>query len=404
MVTKCRVPPAPLDREQNDAFRDHYLELPLDLSQVFFVATANDTSRIPPPLRDRMEVIRIPSDTDEEKVEIVRHHLLPRQLALHGLKPAQLSVSDAAVGLMIRGHTREPGVRELERKVAQVCRKALRTILQHPESACAVTEENIDGFLDAPRTNPRWVPDEPQVGVCLGLSVSESGGSLVPFEVACVPGNGQLILTGGLGEQMRDSAQAALSWVKAFADDLGVPRNFRESLDIHLHITGGAPKNGPSGGVPIAVAMVSALTGRPVRHDIAMTGELSLMGRILPVGGVREKVLACSREESIRQVFLPKANCKEISDLPASVREAGPDHPGEQPVGYYDGSADDRSADRPALGPSVKRPWAAPTVSSRFVVRLGDQRAGFHAGSFQRGPGGSQELLRIRDVFPVHIH
>lgn len=310
-----------LDREQNLAFRDHYLELPVDLSEVLFIATANDLSHIPAPLRDRMEVIRLQPYTDDEKVAILANHVLPRQMAQHALTTGQLLIEREAMEAIVRRYTREPGVRELERKIAQICRKALRQILRDPNSPVLVTVEQLASLLGAPRPALKWIPEEPQVGISLGLAVSEAGGSVSPFEVATVPGDGRLVLTGGLGEMMRDSAQAALSWIRSNAAELDLPAGFLEKFDLHLHMTGGAPKNGTSGGVPIAMAMLSALTGRPVRNDVAMTGEVTLRGRILPIGGAREKVIGACRE-GMRSVIIPKTNLLEVADLPASLRDS----------------------------------------------------------------------------------
>ncbi|BDG61522.1 endopeptidase La [Caldinitratiruptor microaerophilus] len=309
-----------LDPEQNSQFSDHYIEVPFDLSNVLFITTANVTWTIPRPLLDRMEVITISGYTEEEKVEIARRHLLPKQRQEHGLREDQLDVSENAIRAIIREYTREAGVRNLERRLADLCRKAARQIVQGREGSVRVTQQNLHTFLGAPRYRWGHMEEKDQVGVATGLVVTETGGDTAPVEVTVMKGKGNLLLTGRLGEVMRESAQAGFSYIRSRARELGVDEDFHTRYDIHIHVPEGAiPKDGPSAGITMATAVVSALTGRPVRRDIAMTGEITLRGRVLPVGGVKEKVLAAHRA-GILNVILPRDNEKDLEEVPPTIR------------------------------------------------------------------------------------
>ena len=310
-----------LDAQQNMAFRDHYLELPFDLSQVLFLTTANDEGGIPGPLRDRMEVIRLSSYTEEEKLSIAKHHLVPRQLKEHGLTKAQVRVNDKALRAVIDGYTREAGVRQLEREIAALMRKAAMKLLDEEKERLSVTPDNLREFLGR-AIFLREKPDTaPEVGVARGLAYTEVGGETLAIETTTMPGAGALQLTGQLGDVMKESAQAAMSYVRAHADTFGLSPDFHKTLDTHIHVPEGAvPKDGPSAGVAITCSLVSALTGIPLRQDVAMTGEITLRGRVLPVGGIKEKLLAAHRA-GIDTIMLPAENEPDLEDLPRDVRE-----------------------------------------------------------------------------------
>ncbi|OUM98735.1 MAG: endopeptidase La [Firmicutes bacterium ZCTH02-B6] len=309
-----------LDPEQNHSFSDHYLEVPYDLSEVLFVTTANVLWAIPRPLRDRLEIIAIPGYTDEEKLNIARRHLLPKQIKEHGLKPSQLRVSDRTLARIIDGYTREAGVRGLERAIATLCRKATREVVAGEKTPIRVTVGNLSRYLGPPRYLRTATEVEDRVGLAHGLAYTEYGGDVLTIEVTVVKGKGRLTLTGKLGEVMRESAQAGFSYIRSRAEYLDIPADFHESTDIHIHVPEGAiPKDGPSAGIAIAVAVASALSGRPVRHDVAMTGEITLRGRVLAIGGVKEKVLAAHRA-GVRTVLLPRDNEKDLEDIPAHIR------------------------------------------------------------------------------------
>ena len=310
-----------LDAQQNMAFRDHYLELPFDLSQVLFLTTANDEGGIPGPLRDRMEVIRLSSYTEEEKLSIAKHHLVPRQLKEHGLTKAQVRVNDKALRAVIDGYTREAGVRQLEREIAALMRKAAMKLLDEEKERLSVTPDNLRDFLGR-AIFLREKPDTaPEVGVARGLAYTEVGGETLAIETTTMPGAGALKLTGQLGDVMKESAQAAMSYVRAHADTFGLSPDFHKTLDTHIHVPEGAvPKDGPSAGVAITCSLVSALTGIPLRQDVAMTGEITLRGRVLPVGGIKEKLLAAHRA-GIDTIMLPAENEPDLEDLPRDVRE-----------------------------------------------------------------------------------
>jgi ATP-dependent Lon protease len=314
-----------LDPEQNNTFVDHYIEVEYDLSEVMFVATAN-TLNIPPPLLDRMEVIRLSGYTEDEKVNIAIRYLLPKQLKSNGLKDGELSVSEPAVRDIVRYYTREAGVRALEREVSKICRKAVKQLLTEKKAAedklhkISVTPKNLDKFLGVRRFNFGMAEKQNQVGQVTGLAWTEVGGELLTIEAATMPGKGKTISTGKLGEVMQESIQAALSVVRARSRKLGVKEDFYQKNDIHIHLPEGAtPKDGPSAGIGMTTAMVSVLTGIPVRADVAMTGEITLRGEVLPIGGLKEKLLAAHRG-GIKTVLIPDENVKDLVDIPDNVK------------------------------------------------------------------------------------
>jgi ATP-dependent Lon protease len=311
-----------LDPDQNATFRDHYLDVPFDLSEVLFITTANVLDPIPPALRDRMEVLEIPGYTEEEKLAIARDHLVQKQIANHGLTPEQLTISDEALRLVIRGYTREAGVRNLEREIGALCRKAARRRAEGNESPLHVSPEVVVELLGAPHFLDEEMEERTkEPGVAIGLAWTPAGGDVLFIEASRMAGTGTLTLTGQLGEVMKESARAALSWFRAHAAVYGADPDFFKSSEIHLHVPSGAiPKDGPSAGVTLVTALASELTRRPVRGDIAMTGEITLSGRVLPVGGIKEKVLA-ARRVGIREVILPRQNEKNINeDLTEELR------------------------------------------------------------------------------------
>jgi len=309
-----------LDPEQNSNFSDHYLETAFDLSKVMFITTANSTHTIPKPLLDRMEVIEISGYTEEDKVHIAMDNLIPKQIKEHGLKEHHITFSEGAIRKIIREYTREAGVRNLEREIASVCRKVARQVVEDPHTMVSVTAGNLSKFLGKPRYRFGVAEKEHQVGVATGLAWTEAGGDILSIEVALLKGKGNLTLTGKLGDVMKESAQAALTYVRSRADELGIPDDIRENYDIHLHVPEGAiPKDGPSAGITIATALASAMSGKLVRKDVAMTGEITLRGRVLPIGGLKEKVLAAHRA-GIDTVILPVENEKDLVDIPANVR------------------------------------------------------------------------------------
>ncbi|MDM5320887.1 endopeptidase La [Bacillus altitudinis] len=310
-----------LDPEQNHNFSDHYIEETFDLSQVLFIATANNLATIPGPLRDRMEIITIAGYTEVEKAEIVKDHLLPKQLKEHGLKKGNLQLREAAIYDTIRYYTREAGVRGLERQLAAICRKAARAIVAEDRKRITVTEKNLSEFLGKKLYRYGQAEKTDQVGVVTGLAYTTVGGDTLSIEVSLSPGKGKLLLTGKLGDVMRESAQAAFSYIRSKADELNIDPHFNEKHDIHIHVPEGAvPKDGPSAGITIATALVSALTGRPVSKEVGMTGEITLRGRVLPIGGLKEKALGAHRA-GLKTIILPKDNEKDIDDIPESVRE-----------------------------------------------------------------------------------
>ena len=311
-----------LDPVQNCTFSDHYVELPFDLSRVFWIVTANNASRIPAPLRDRMEILNLSSYTELEKVEIARRHLLPRQRMQNGLKAKDIRVAAGVYPEIIRSYTREAGVRSLERVIGRLCRKAARRIVEGESTPISITKANLVEFLEKPAYHTAKQEKKPLVGVVTGLAWTEVGGDVLRTEVNILRGKGKLILTGQLGEVMQESAQAALSYVRSRSEALSLAEDFYEKDDIHIHLPEGAiPKDGPSAGITMATAMISALTGRKVRGDVAMTGEITLRGNVLPIGGLKEKTLAAYRE-GMKTIVLPQENAPDIDDIPDTVREA----------------------------------------------------------------------------------
>jgi ATP-dependent Lon protease len=311
-----------LDPEQNNSFRDHYLDVPFDLSEVLFITTANVLDTIPPPLRDRMEVLELPGYTEEEKLKIAKEHLVAKQITNHGLTPERVTFTDEAIRLVIRGFTREAGVRNLEREIAALCRKIARRQAEGDSAPVAVTRDFVVELLGAPRFLDEEIEERTKnPGVAIGMAWTPVGGEVLFIEASRMQGGGTLTLTGSLGEVMKESARAALSWFRAHASQYQVDPDFFKGSEIHIHVPSGAiPKDGPSAGVTMAVALVSELTGRPVRGDLAMTGEITLSGRVLPVGGIKEKVLA-ARRVGIREVVLPRQNDKNVKeDLSEELR------------------------------------------------------------------------------------
>ena len=310
-----------LDGEQNYAFRDHFLEIPLDLSKVLFITTANTTSTIPRPLLDRMEVIELTSYTDEEKLQIAHRYLLPKQMKEHGIKKTALRVSDEAIRAVISGYTRESGVRSLERQMGALCRKAAMRLVTEKVKRVSITPDDLEALLGPRRYLPPALDKDP-VGVVNGLAWTEVGGELLEVEVNVMEGSGKLELTGNLGDVMKESAHAAISCIRSRCAQLGVAPDFYKTKDIHIHFPEGAvPKDGPSAGIAITTAVVSALTGQKVRSDVAMTGEITLRGRVLAIGGLKEKTMAAKRS-GIRTVIIPKENQRDLAEIDPTVRES----------------------------------------------------------------------------------
>jgi ATP-dependent Lon protease len=311
-----------LDPEQNHTFNDHYLDVEFDLSHVFFIATANVLHTIPQALQDRLEVLRLPGYTEREKVEIAKRHLLPKQIHSHGLKEANITFSEGAIEETIRRYTREAGVRNLEREISSVCRKVARKVVGEGASFhVEITAENLDSYLGVPRYRASRQEQKNEIGTATGLAWTEVGGEILPIEVTLMPGKGALTLTGKLGDVMQESARAALSFVRSRAVEFGIDRDFNRRLDIHIHVPEGAiPKDGPSAGITIGTALVSALAKIAVRRDVAMTGEITLRGKVLPIGGVKEKVLAGHRI-GVSTIVLPRENEKDLADIPKTVLE-----------------------------------------------------------------------------------
>ena len=311
-----------LDSEQNATFRDHYLEVPFDLSDVMFITTANTTETIPKPLLDRMEVIELSSYTDEEKLQIAKQHLLPKERTRHGLKGTQLKITDDAIREIISGYTHESGVRVLERRLAAVCRKAAMKIVSGEKKSVQVTGDSLEELLGVRRYHPERQVLNERVGVVNGLAWTSVGGELLEVEVNVVPGSGKVELTGNLGDVMKESAHAALSYIRTRADQWGLETDFYKTKDIHVHFPEGAvPKDGPSAGITITTAMLSALTGIPVKGALAMTGEVTLRGRVLPIGGLKEKTMAAMRN-GIKTVIIPAENVKDLEEIDQTVRAA----------------------------------------------------------------------------------
>ena len=307
-----------LDPEQNDKFQDHYLEIDLDLSDVMFVTTAN-TLNLPQPLLDRMEIIRLAGYTEDEKVEIAKRHLLAKQIEAHGLKEGEFALTDEGLRAMIQLYTREAGVRTLEREIAKLCRKALRQILEGKAESVTVTPDNLSDYLGVTKYRYGVGEEEDQIGAVTGLAWTEVGGELLTIEAVTVPGKGLVKTTGKLGDVMQESIQAAMSFVKARAPSYGIKPSIFLKKDIHVHLPEGAvPKDGPSAGLGMVTAMISTLTGIPVRRDIAMTGEVTLRGRALPIGGLKEKLLAALRG-GITTVLIPQENEKDLAEIPQNI-------------------------------------------------------------------------------------
>lgn len=310
-----------LDSEQNCRFRDHYIEMPVDLSEVLFIATANEVSGIPKPLLDRMELIEVSSYTENEKFHIAKEHLVEKQKSKNGIKKEQLTITDGALKDIIRLYTREAGVRSLERTIGKLCRKAAREIFKDSEAAVKVTKTNLKTYLGNPKYSPEKKNDHAEVGIVRGLAWTSVGGVTLEVEVNVLPGKGELVLTGKLGDVMKESAQAALSYVRSISEGYSIDAEFYTKHDIHIHIPEGAvPKDGPSAGITMATAMLSAITDRPVRADVAMTGEITLRGRVLPIGGLKEKLLA-AKVIGIKTVCIPKDNEKDLEEISKEITD-----------------------------------------------------------------------------------
>lgn len=309
-----------LDPEQNSSFSDHYLELAYDLSQVMFITTGNITQKIPQPLFDRMEVIHIPGYTEEDKVQIAINYLIPKQLKEHGLTDENLAISENGIRRIIREYTREAGVRNLDRNISAICRKTAREVAKDRKAKISITRQNIQKYMGIPRYRYGTAEKQDEIGVATGLAWTESGGDLLSIEVSQLKGTGKMTLTGQMGDVMQESAKAAMSYIRSRAESLGLEKDFYEKVDIHIHVPEGAiPKDGPSAGIAMATALVSALSKMPVRNDVTMTGEITLRGRVLTVGGIKEKMLAAHRA-GIKYMLMPAENRRDLSDIPRNVK------------------------------------------------------------------------------------
>lgn len=309
-----------LDSEQNNKFRDHYIELPMDLSEVLFIATANDAHNIPRPLYDRMEIIEVTSYTENEKFHIAKEHLLPKQLEKNGLKPEQMKISDKGLQALIRSYTREAGVRSLERRLGELCRKAARQILENDKKIVRITDTNLEKFLGKPVYSFNLANEQDEIGIVRGLAWTSVGGDTLQIEVNVMPGKGEVALTGQLGDVMKESARAGLTYIRSIVSQYGVEKEYFEKHDFHIHIPEGAvPKDGPSAGITMATAMLSAIIEKPVKATVAMTGEITLRGRVLPIGGLKEKILA-AKNAGIKTVLVPKKNEKDIEEISAEIK------------------------------------------------------------------------------------
>lgn len=310
-----------LDSEQNCKFRDHYVEVPIDLSEVLFIATANSVQSIPRPLLDRMEVIEVTSYTENEKLHIAKRHLVEKQMERNGLKAGQLTISDKALAATIHGYTREAGVRNLERKIGEICRKAAREIYEGEKKQIKVTEQNLSKFLGKVKYDSDKKNDQDEIGIVRGLAWTSVGGDTLEIEVNIMPGKGEFKLTGQLGDVMKESAQAGISYIRSVSEEYQIPKEFFQENDIHIHIPEGAvPKDGPSAGITMATAVLSAIIKNPVRADVAMTGEITLRGRVLPIGGLKEKILA-AKNAGIKTVCIPKKNEKDVDEIAAEIKK-----------------------------------------------------------------------------------
>ena len=310
-----------LDSEQNSRFADHYVEIPVDLSEVLFIATANDVQTIPRPLLDRMELIEITSYTENEKQHIGREHLIPKQMKNNGIKESQLTITDEALEEIISGYTKEAGVRSLERQIGRICRRTARRLLEEKAEHVEVTKDNLEEFLDRRRFDYVMKNEKPEIGIVRGLAWTSVGGDTLQIEVNVMPGTGDFMLTGQLGDVMKESAQAGISYIRSVASDYGIADNFFEKHDIHIHIPEGAvPKDGPSAGITMATAMISAIIGVPVRADLAMTGEITLRGRVLPIGGLKEKLLA-AKKAGITKVLVPEKNRPDVEEMDHEITD-----------------------------------------------------------------------------------
>lgn len=310
-----------LDSEQNSRFQDHYVEIPMDLSEVLFIATANDVQTIPRPLLDRMELIEVSSYTENEKVHIAREHLIAKQMEKNGLKEGQLAFSSKALEQLIHSYTREAGVRQLERKIGEVCRKAAREILEHDKKSVKLTEGNLEKYLGKPRYLYDMANETDEVGIVRGLAWTSVGGDTLQIEVNIMPGKGEISLTGQLGDVMKESARTGLSYIRSVSAEYGIEKEFFQEHDIHIHIPEGAvPKDGPSAGITMATAMLSAITGIPVYASVAMTGEITLRGRVLPIGGLKEKILA-AKNAGIKTVLVPARNRRDVEEISGEIKK-----------------------------------------------------------------------------------
>lgn len=310
-----------LDAEQNKKFRDHYVEIPIDLSEVLFIATANSVQDIPRPLLDRMELIEVTSYTENEKLHIAKEHLLAKQMERNGIRPEQLAITDKAMAKIVSGYTREAGVRNLERKLGEICRKAARPLYEGEKEKIKVTEQNLEKFLGKEKYSFDKKNDTDEVGIVRGLAWTSVGGDTLEIEVNIMPGKGEFQLTGQLGDVMKESAQAGISYIRSVSEEYHIPKKFFQENDIHIHIPEGAvPKDGPSAGITMATAMLSAITKTPVRADVAMTGEITLRGRVLPIGGLKEKTLA-AKNAGIKTICVPKKNEKDIDEISPEIKK-----------------------------------------------------------------------------------
>jgi ATP-dependent Lon protease len=353
-----------LDPEQNKHFRDHYLDLPFDLSKVLFICTANQLETIPPPLLDRMDVIQLSGYTEDEKVGIAKRYLVPKQLTAHGLTKSQLSLSDKVLRTIIREYTREAGVRGLERRIADVCRKAATQVAKKRAQKPRVTEERLREWLGPRKFSAEARKRTSSPGVATGLAYTTVGGDVLFIEAAAYPGKGRLTITGQLGEVMQESAQAALSWVRSHTAEMGLPDEWFAEHDVHIHVPAGAvPKDGPSAGVTMATAIASLVRGEPVADDVGMTGEITLTGQVLPIGGLREKSLAAQRA-GLKRVIFPRENEPDLDELPPETRKAIEFIPADTIEDVFAAAFDGKRRARPRSAAGIERQAAMPSRSS----------------------------------------